>query len=165
MEVDSSKDGVGACLMQENRPIAFASKSLAQAEIGYAQIEKELLAILFGCKRFHQYTNGRRVTMHSDHKPISAIMQKPISAAPRHLSRILLQLQKYCIDVNHKSGKDIPVSNFMSRSSLPDTFENLSAGLDLHVHAVLQQLFSPTKGWKPSNRQFYRIGKCKLCKI
>ena len=132
LEVDSSKDGIGACLMQENRPIAFASKSLTQAEIGYAQIEKELLAILFGCKRFHQYTYGRRVTVHSDHKPISAIMRKPISAAPPRLSRMLLQLQKYSIDVIHESGKDIPVSDFLSRSSLPDTFENLSAGLDLH---------------------------------
>ena len=99
LEVGSSKDGIGACLMQENRPIAFASKGLTQAEIGYAQIEKELLAILFGCKRFHQYTYGRRVTVHSDHKPISAIMRKPISAAPPRLSRMLLQLQKYSIDV------------------------------------------------------------------
>ena len=145
LEVDSSKDGIGACLMQENRPIAFASKSLTQAEIGYAQIEKELLAILFGCKRFHQYTYGRRVTVHSDHKPISAIMRKPISAAPPRLSRMLLQLQKYSIDVIHKSGKDIPVSDFLSRSSLPDTFENLSAGLDLLVHALLQQLFVTDK--------------------
>ena len=144
LEVDSSKDGIGA-LLQENRPIAFASKSLTQAEIGYAQIEKELLAILFGCKRFHQYTYGRRVTVHSDHKPISTIMRKPISAAPPRLSRMLLQLQKYSIDVIHKSGKDIPVSDFLSRSSLPDTFENISAGLDLHVHAVLQQLFVTDK--------------------
>ena len=140
LEVDSSKDGIGACLMQENRPIAFASKSLTLAEIGYAQIEKELLAILF-----HQYTYGRRVTVHSDHKPISAIMRKPISAAPPRLSRMLLQLQKYSIDVIYKSGRDIPVSDFLSRSSLPDTFENLSAGLDLHVHAVLQQLFVTDK--------------------
>ena len=145
LEVDSSKDGIGACLMQENRPIAFASKSLTQAETGYAQIEKELLAILFGCKRFHQYTYGRRITVHSDHKPISAIMRKPISAAPPRLSRMLLQLQKYSVDVIHKSGKDIAVSDFLSRSSLPDTFENLSAGLDLHVHAVLQQLFVTDK--------------------
>ena len=66
-------------------------------------------------------------------------MRKPVSAAPPLLSRTLLQLQKYSIGVIHKRGKDIPVSD------LPDTFENLSAGLDLHVHAVLQQFFVTEK--------------------
>ena len=75
--------------------------------------------------------------MHSDHKPISAIMKKPLSAAPPRLIRMLLQLQKYNIEVIHKSGKDIPVSDFLSRASLPDTYPNLVTGLDLHVHTVL----------------------------
>ena len=143
--MDSSKDGLGACLMQEGRPIAFASKSLTETEKGYAQIEKELYAIHFGLKRFHQMTYGRHVTVHSDHKPISAIMRKPLSAAPPRLSRMLLQLQKYSIHVIHKSGKEIPVSDCLSRSFLPDTYANYSAGLDEHVHTVLQQLFVTDK--------------------
>lgn len=54
LQVDASKYGLGAVLLQDGRPIAYASKSLSECEIYYAQIEKELFAILFGCKRFHQ---------------------------------------------------------------------------------------------------------------
>ena len=51
--------------MQRGRPIAFALKSLTPAEIAYAQVGKELNAILFACRRFHQFTYGRRVIVHS----------------------------------------------------------------------------------------------------
>lgn len=54
----ASKYGLCAALVQEGKPIAFASKSLAQSEVQFAQIEKELLTILFGFKRFHQYIYG-----------------------------------------------------------------------------------------------------------
>ena len=39
----------------------------------YAQIEKELLAVLFACKRFHQYIYGKKMVVESDHKPLEAI--------------------------------------------------------------------------------------------
>ena len=58
LQVDTSKYGLGAVLLQEGKPIGYASKSLTDSEINYAQIKKELYAILFGCKRFHQYIYG-----------------------------------------------------------------------------------------------------------
>ena len=81
LECDGSKHGVGAAIFQDGRPIAYASKTLTQTESGYANIEREMLAILIGCKRFHQYIYGRRVTVHSDHKPLSAIMKQSLSVA------------------------------------------------------------------------------------
>ena len=141
LETDASKHGLGCCIMQDGQPIAFASKSLTKSEIHYAQIEKELLAILFGCKRFHQYTYGRKVVCLCDHKPIAAIMKKPLSAAPPRLQRMLLQLQRYDVEVRHVSGKQIPVSDCLSRQFLDQTYPTLMEGLDLHVHAVQQQLY------------------------
>ena len=67
-------------LIQEGKPVAFASRALTHAEKQYAQIEKELLAIVDGTERFHQYTYGRPVTVESDHKPLEVIHQKPLSA-------------------------------------------------------------------------------------
>ena len=54
LQVDASKHGLDATLLQEGKPIAFASKSLTDIEVNYAQIGKKTYTILFGCKRFHQ---------------------------------------------------------------------------------------------------------------
>ena len=55
LQVDASQNGLGAVLLQEGRPVAYASRALSEAETRYAQIEKELLAIVFGAEKFHQY--------------------------------------------------------------------------------------------------------------
>ena len=141
LETDASKSGLGCCLMQDSQQIAFESEILTKSEMLYAQIEKELLGILFGCKRFHQFTYGRQVICHCDYKPIAAIMKKPLSAVPPRLQQMMLQLQKYDISVKHVSGKDIPVSDCLSRHSVKDTCPELIDCLDLHVHAVKQHLF------------------------
>ena len=55
MQVDECKEGLGAILMQEGKPISYASSVFTEAQKRYAMIEKELLAVVFGCKRYHQY--------------------------------------------------------------------------------------------------------------
>lgn len=52
---DISQSGLGSCLLQKGHPMIYASRSLTNAEQNYAQIEKELLAIVFACEQFHQF--------------------------------------------------------------------------------------------------------------
>ena len=85
LQVDSSQDGLGVALMQEGKPIEYASRSLTSTERRWAQIEKELLSVIYGLERFDQYTFGRRVIIQNDHKPIGTILKKPLSQAPRRL--------------------------------------------------------------------------------
>ena len=62
--------------MQDGKPIAYASRSLTAVQTRYAQIEKELLSIVFGCERFHQYVYGKDIEVHTDHKPLLNIVNK-----------------------------------------------------------------------------------------
>ena len=55
----------------------------------YAQIENEMLAIVFSLKKFHQYTYGRHVKIQSDHKPLESILQKPPACPPRRLQGMI----------------------------------------------------------------------------
>ena len=58
LQNDASEYGLGSVLLQNGQPIAYASRSLKPAERNYAQIEKEMLAIVFGLEKFHHYTYG-----------------------------------------------------------------------------------------------------------
>ena len=58
VQCGASEKGLGAALLQEEQPLAYVSRALTVCEMRYAQIEKELLAIVFSCGRLHQYTYG-----------------------------------------------------------------------------------------------------------
>lgn len=57
----------------EDRPIAFASKTLNKPEINYAQIEREVLSTVFGVRKFHQYLFAGKFIQLTDHQPLTSI--------------------------------------------------------------------------------------------
>ena len=90
LQCDASLKGLGVCIIQDNKPIAFTSKSLIDTETWYANIERELLAIIFGCEEFHTYLYIRSFVVETDHKPLEMICLKNLISAPVHLQRMLL---------------------------------------------------------------------------
>ncbi|KAI4903272.1 hypothetical protein NFI96_026804, partial [Prochilodus magdalenae] len=48
---------------------------LTDTEKNYAQIEKELLAIVYSVKKFHQYVYGVNVKVQTDHRPLESILR------------------------------------------------------------------------------------------
>lgn len=119
VQCDASQYGLGAALLQEHKPVAFASRALTETETRYAQIEKELLAIVFALEKFHQYAYGRPVIVRSDHKPLEAILTKPLFKAPKRLQGMMLRLQKYDFEVKYLKGKDMLIADTLSRAFLP----------------------------------------------
>ena len=119
VQANASLKGLGACLLQkhngEDQPIAFASKSLTDAETRYANIERELLAIIFACKRFSTYLLGRSFTAESDHKPLEMIAMKNLANVPPHLQRMLLELQQYDVTIKYRPGAQMQLADALSR--------------------------------------------------
>lgn len=105
LSVDASKFAMGAVIMHDKNPIAYASASLTDCQTNYAQIEKELFAILFGCTRFHQYIYGHNVMVETDHKPLVTLFNKPLHKIPARLQRFMLRLLAYDLTVVYKPGK------------------------------------------------------------
>ena len=83
---DASKSGLGATLEQKHGdnwyPVAFASRSMTSSETNYAQIEKEILSIVFACERFNDFLYGQRFLVENDHKPLKDIFKKTVLKSP-----------------------------------------------------------------------------------
>ena len=115
---DASKDGLGAACLQNGKPIHYISRAMTSTETNYAQIEKELLAVVFACDKFKHYIYGRPVTIETDHQPLITIMRKPLNQAPTRLQKMLMKLQRYDCTLVYKKGKDMHIADMLSRAYL-----------------------------------------------
>ena len=120
LQADASQSGLGAALMQNGQPVAYASRALSPTECRYAQIEKEMLAIVFACERFNDYIYRRNgVNVETDHKPLEVIKTKPLNNASARLQRMMLRLQRYDLRVRYKQGKFMYLADTLSRAFAP----------------------------------------------
>ena len=144
IQVDASQRGLGAVLLQANGLVEFASRSLTATESRYSNIEREMLAVLFGLEKFHYYAYGRHVVVELDHKPLEAIFKKHLLSAPPCIARMMLRIQKYDAKIKYVPRKDIPVADALSRIS--SCYGEAVQGLDVTVHEVhLHLSASPTR--------------------
>ncbi|XP_061716623.1 uncharacterized protein K02A2.6-like [Cydia pomonella] len=121
LSVDASSQALGAVVLQQERPVEFASATLTDTQQRYAQIEKEMLAIVFALERFHQYVYGKSdVVVETDHKPLEALFKKSLDAVPARLQRMMLRVQRYDFSVVYKPGKYMFIADTLSRAALPD---------------------------------------------
>ena len=126
IQVDASNSGLGAVLLQVGKPVAYTSRSLTSTEKNYAIIEKEFLAVLFGCVRFHQHIYGNKTFVESDHKPLESKMKKPLPRAPAGLQRMLLRLQRYDFQLSYKSGNKVVLADALPRATVKDADPEIS---------------------------------------
>ena len=134
IQTDASEYGLGAALLQDGRPIAFASKTLTDVETRYANIERECLSVCFGLEKFHTYVYGHHITVQNDHKPLEMIQKKPIHAAPPHLQHMLLCLQKYDYTIVYRPGKEMVLADRLSR--FPSRKEHMPIELHQNIHSI-----------------------------
>lgn len=115
LQVDASQHSLGAVLLQNDQPVAYASKAMTECQTRYPQIEKEALAMRVACTKFREYIYGKRLYIETDHKPIESIMKKPLHCSPHRLQRIILEVMQYSPIVTYRKGKEIVLADTLSR--------------------------------------------------
>ena len=121
LSADASAYGLGVALMQlegsEWRPVAFASRALSQAETRYAQIEKEALAICWGCRKFDYFLAGRPFVVETDHKPLVSVLgEKELAKLPLRVQRFRIQMMEYSYTVRYTPGPKLVLADALSRA-------------------------------------------------
>lgn len=117
---DCSNVAAGAVLSQNvqgnDLPVAYASKTLSEAERRYSTIEKELFAIIFALKTFRPYLYGRKFTLFTDHRPLQWLFS--LKDPNSKLYKWRVKISDYNFSILYKPGRSNYVADALSRIEL-----------------------------------------------
>jgi hypothetical protein len=103
---DASDYAVGTILGQRKEgrvhAVYYASKTLNEAQLNYATMEKELLVMVFTFIKFRSYIVNSKVIVYTNHAAIKYLLAKK-DAKPRLICWILL-LQEFDVEIRDKKG-------------------------------------------------------------
>ncbi len=160
VSADALSFGLGAVLLQLHpdgknwRPVAYASRSLSDAEKRYAQIEKEALATTWASEKFSMYILGRPFHVETDHKPLVPLLNtKHLDSLPPRVLRFRLILAKYDYIANHIPGKLLYAADALSRAP---TQEGCEEELQEEVEAFINHVTVPSMPATSRQLQMYR---------
>ena len=146
VQSDASSYGLGGVILQDHdgklRAVAYASRSLTEAETRYAQIEKELLAAVWASEKFDKYLRGLdSFKIHTDHKPLIPIINsKDIDTAPIRCQRLLLRLMKYNATAEFVPGKLLTVADALSRKPVGPGISTTDNDVEAYVCGIREML-------------------------
>lgn len=137
---DASNYAISAILSQgpigKDNPIAYSSRTLNKNEINYSTTEKELLAIIFGCKNFRPYLFGRKFLIVTDHRPLKWLFNH--SDPSSKMQRWRLQLEEFEYEIIYRKGKLNSAADALSRypvlpisNEKPEKLTNSSSANDV----------------------------------
>jgi transposase InsO family protein len=120
---DASAVAIAGCLSQvingEERPVAFASRALSPAERNYSATEREALAGLWACEKWHFYLYGRKFLLQTDHQALQTLFTAPGKGhRPLRLHRWADRLLQYNFDIKYRSGERIAMADYLSRMTV-----------------------------------------------
>ena len=87
LQTDASIKGLGACPMQQGKPVYFASKALIKTQKGYVAIKLESLVVVWAMEKFHYFLNGTHFILETDQKLLEAILSKSLKPSDTMITK------------------------------------------------------------------------------
>lgn len=158
LTTDASNVAIGAVLSQgtvgNDKPVAYASRTLSDTESRYSTIERELLAIIWAAKHFRPYLYGRKFYIYTDHRPLAWLhsLKDPSSK----LTRWRLRLQDYDFEIIYKKGKQNTNADALSRikvNALSSDNEDQSMIVNIDEQKNVKKVVNEIEKWVTDKRK------------
>ena len=125
VSTDASDCGVGAVLSQiqdgVEKVVAYASRKLSVSEKKYSAGEKEALACVWACEKWHLYLFGRPFTLRTDHSALTTLLSRGNKGIrPLRISRWYARLLNYNFIIVYRPGSQNQVADVLSRLPVDD---------------------------------------------
>jgi hypothetical protein len=133
IECDASRLGVGAVLMQANRPIAYLSKALKRSALQMSTYEKELFALVTTIKKWRPYLLGQPLFVKTDQQSLKFLLEQKVGTLFQQ--KWITKLLGYDFSVEYKKGVENKVADALSRRE------------GWEEEATLSYLSIPTTDW------------------
>ena len=136
IQVDASKIGVGAMLIQEGKVIEYHRQALTSTQQRYSNIERGAYTLVNGVEHFHHYIFGKPFEVHTDHQPLVQLSIKPLAELSPRLQHLFLRVNLYKYTVKYMRQTGVMIANCLSHIVCQNTAEE-DETLNLHVAALM----------------------------
>ena len=139
---DTSKYATGGALyqIQNGKPklIAYSSKRLPEAACNYSITELEMCGLAINIASFAHLLRKVDFDAVVDHLAITQIMRSKVEPATNRIKRLLEVLSVYSFNLYYIKGKDMILSDFLSRQDLGDEDTREIIPISFNMKSILQ---------------------------
>ena len=144
LQMDASKKGLGACIIQKGKVVCYASRALTKTEQNYQNLEREALGTIWGMEKFHYFLYGKQFTLETDQKPLVGFYKEHMTDINPRVQRLIVRSFPYLpFKVVYKKGVDMPVADALSRVTPMDPEDNIKLQI-IAINMITTQVLMST---------------------
>ena len=149
LQTDANTKGLGACLLQDEKPIYFASKALTKTQRGYLTIEIKSLTVAWAVEKFHHFLYGCHFILETNQRLLEAILFQKSQSSNSKMAAHFDQNLTIQFKVRYTLGPKNLLVDCLSR--LGDQKDTIKLP-KLHAYQISQQLPARSNNYKISEK-------------
>lgn len=151
VECDASRNGLGAVLMQEGRPLAYLSQALKGKNLLLSTHEKEFLALVLAVRKLRHYLLGHKFKVRTDQQALKHLLEQKVGTPFQQ--KWITKLLGFDFSVEYHSGKGNKATDALSK--LPDQGKSSEPEVTMANYGEAKAISMVTVNWWDGLHQVY----------